>query len=76
MENIELLQEIRKLNIIDRLNIITDIWEEIKDSKDLVTIFDSEKELLKKRLEKYRANPDSSVDWDELKKEIYSKYAL
>ncbi|HLC15994.1 MAG TPA: addiction module protein [Thermodesulfovibrionia bacterium] len=72
MEKTALFQEIRKLNIIDRLNIVTDIWEDIKDSDELVTISDSEKELLKKRLEKYLANPDSSVDWDDLKDEKVS----
>jgi len=61
--------EIRKLNVFDRLNIITDTWDEIKESKYLEPVSEKEKQLLLNRLATYKANPDSAIDWTQLKKE-------
>ena len=72
----KIINEIRKLNVFDRLNIITDIWDEIKESKDLEPVSDEEKKLLLKRLEKYKADPDSATDWTQLKQEIYDRYDI
>jgi putative addiction module component (TIGR02574 family) len=73
MNTSEISNEIRKLCVIERLNIITDVWDEIKESKALEPISDEEKRLLLSRLANYRANPQSATDWTELKKEVYDK---
>ncbi|MEW6089231.1 MAG: addiction module protein [bacterium] len=74
MNKTEILQDIRKLNVIERLNIITDIWDEIKESKELYPVSDEEKRLLVNRLANYRANPGSASDWANLKQEAYKKH--
>jgi putative addiction module component (TIGR02574 family) len=74
MNRSEIADEIRKLGVIERLNIIIDIWDEIKESKALEPVSDEEKRLLLNRLANYRAHPDSAADWTELKKEVYDKY--
>ncbi len=65
----KITDEIRKLGVIERLNIITDIWDEIKESEALEPVSEEEKKLLLNRLANYRANPDSASDWTELKYE-------
>lgn len=75
MDKIELAQELKKLNVIDRLNIISEIWDEIKDSEELEAVSESEKRLLLNRLANYRANPDSATEWGELRQEVHSEYA-
>jgi putative addiction module component (TIGR02574 family) len=67
MNKSEIFNEIRKLCVIERLNIITDVWDEIKESKALEPITDEEKRLLMNRLADYRENPQSAADWTELK---------
>ncbi len=74
MSKSKIADEIRKLGVIERLNIITDIWDEIKESEALEPVSDEEKRLLLNRLANYRANPDSAIDWTELKREVYDKY--
>lgn len=74
MNKSEITNEIRKLNIIERLNIITDIWDEIKESKLLEAVSDEEKRLLLNRLADFRARPESASDWTDLKREAYGKY--
>jgi putative addiction module component (TIGR02574 family) len=75
MNKNEIVYGIRKLNVIERLNIITDIWDEIKDSKELETVSENDKRVLLNRLATYRANPDSASDWEELRQEIHDRYA-
>lgn len=71
----EIVYEIRRLNVTDRLNIITDIWDEIKESQELEAVSEDEKKLLINRLAAYRANPDTATDWTDLRQEIYDRYA-
>ena len=71
----EIFYEIRRLNVIDRLNIITDIWDEIKESQELAYVSEEDKKLLLNRLSNYRTNPDSAIDWTNLKQDIYGRYS-
>ena len=71
----ELFYEIRRLNVIERLNIVTDIWDEIKESQELTYISEEDKKLLLNRLANYRTNPDSATDWTNLKQDIYDRYS-
>ncbi len=69
----EIVYGIRKLNVGERLSLITDIWDEIKDAREFETVSESDKKLLLNRLSNYRKNPDSASDWDDLRQEIYDK---
>ncbi len=71
----EIVHEIRKLNVIERLNIVTDIWDEIKESQELVTVSEDDRRVLMNRLANYRANPEAATDWSELRQEIHDRYA-
>jgi putative addiction module component (TIGR02574 family) len=70
----DIANEIRKLNIFERLNIITDIWDDIKESKELEATTEDDKRILLNRLANYRANPNSAMDWTDMKKAIYDMY--
>ena len=75
MDKNEIIYGIRKLDVVERLGIVTDIWDEIKESRALETISEDEKRILLNRLANYRANPGSATDWTELKEEIHRRYA-
>jgi len=74
MHKSKIVQELRELNVIERLNIIADLWDEIKESRELEFVSDEEKRLLLNRLANYRSNPGSAKDWTDLKQEVYKKY--
>jgi len=74
MHKSKIVQQLRELNVIERLNIITDMWDEIKESRELEFVSDEEKKLLLNRLANYRSNPDSAKDWTDLKQEVYERY--
>lgn len=71
----EIIHGIRNLPVLERFNLVTDIWDEIKDAQALEGISDDEKKILLNRLAKFKSNPDAAKDWSELKQEIHSRYA-
>lgn len=75
MNKNKIVSEIRKINVIERLNIVTDIWDEIKESQELEAISEDDKRILLNRLADYRANPNTATNWVNLKQEIYDRYA-
>lgn len=75
MSKNDILSGVRKLDVVERLGIVTDIWDEIKESRALETISGDEKRTLLNRLANYRANPGSATDWTELKTEAHRAYA-
>ncbi|MCP4113757.1 MAG: addiction module protein [Desulfobacteraceae bacterium] len=75
MSRNDIVYEIRRLNVAERLNIVTDIWDEIKESQELEAVSEDDRRLLLDRLANYRANPDSASDWTELRQEIHNRYA-
>ncbi len=40
----EIVYGIRQLTVFERLNIVTDIWDEIKESRELETVSEDEKQ--------------------------------
>ncbi len=71
----EIVSGIRKLNVGERLTLITDIWDEIKDARELEAVSESDKKLLLNRLANYREHPDFASDWDDLRQEIHDRYS-
>lgn len=71
----DLLHEIRRLQVVDRLNLVIEIWDEIKESEALESVSEDEKKLLLTRLSHYKTSPESATDWIDLRKEMYDKYA-
>ena len=74
MHKSKIVQELRELNVIERSSIITDMWDEIKESRELEFVSEEEKRLLLNRLANYRSNPGSAIEWTDLKQEAYEKY--
>nr|VFK66082.1 MAG: putative addiction module component, TIGR02574 family [Candidatus Kentron sp. UNK]VFK69371.1 MAG: putative addiction module component, TIGR02574 family [Candidatus Kentron sp. UNK] len=71
----EIVQGIKSLDVIERFNIITDIWDDIKESQELKTISEDDRELLLNRLANYRSDQGSATDWAKLKQEVHNRYA-
>jgi len=74
MHKSKIVKQLKELNVIERLNIITDMWDEIKESRELELVSDEEKELLLNRLANYRSNPGSAKDWTDLRQEVNERY--
>jgi putative addiction module component (TIGR02574 family) len=75
----------RKLHIIQRLTTLQDeqmlqlienlLFDE-EESLDDEPLTDSEKGLLQERIADYHANPNDETSWDEVKKQMKTRYGL
>ena len=74
MNKTKIASEIRKLGVLQRLDILADMWDEMKESKELEAVSTEEKIILLNRLSNYRENPGSAEDWEKLKREVLDKY--
>jgi putative addiction module component (TIGR02574 family) len=70
MQN-QLLAEIGKLSIAERIILVEDIWDGIADSDEpLELLADDQKNELDRRIDAYRDNPKAGRSWNEIKSEI------
>lgn len=67
MENL-LPQNILQLSIAERIQLVQDIWDSITIESNDLTISDTQKQELERRLELYYQNPHQVSTWEEVKK--------
>lgn len=64
------LANILELDLSERIQLVEDIWDSIAAVPNAVPLTEVQKKELDDRLSAYRANPQSGLRWDEVKKRI------
>ena len=67
------LEEIRKLPVEERLQLVEDIWDTIVDELDQLPITPAQAEELDRRLAAHRANPDAAESWEVVRARILNR---
>jgi len=67
------INDILKLPVEERLGIMEKIWESLDEN---VPYDEDEINIAKERYEEYKKNPESTLDWNDVKKELFQKYGL
>lgn len=60
------INEILKMNINERINLVELIWESISSTPEKIELTELQKKELDQRLMEYYENPDDGISWDEL----------
>lgn len=68
-----LLSQIKKLSVSERILIVEEIWDSIALSNEQLPVTDEQKHDLDQRLADYKKNPDDGDSWSAVKKRIESK---
>jgi len=68
-----LLSQIKKLSISQKILIVEDIWDSIALSDEELPITDEQKNDLDIRLADFKKKSDDGASWSEVKKRIESK---
>jgi len=67
----EIISEIKKISVSERILIVEDIWDSIFDSNEQLSITPEQKtELDKRYLER---NPDNKSSWEEVKERYFTE---
>ena len=62
-----MIDEIKKLSVPERIQLVTEIWESIAAVPEDVPVSDAQREELRRRVQAYRDNPSDGVPWEEVK---------
>ena len=63
-------KEILRLSISERIRLVEDIWDSIREVPESVELTEEEKEELDKRLDAYHNNPHAGSPWSMVKERI------
>lgn len=67
------IEEILKLPVDERLEIMGKIWESLDEN---VPCDEHESNIARERYEEYQKNPESTLDWKDVKKQLFQKHGL
>ena len=69
-EMVYIKSEILKLPVSERIRIVQDIWDSIADCPESVTLTNTQRHELDRRLEEYKKNPNGKSPWAEVRARI------
>jgi len=65
-----IIAEVLQYDIPERILLVEDIWDSIANVPDAVSISDSQRKELDRRLQAYHSDPATGDPWDIVKKRI------
>jgi putative addiction module component (TIGR02574 family) len=68
------IEELLKLSVAERIQLVEDLWDSIAADPENVPLSEPQLEELRRRLAEHRANPDSAVPWEEVRRRLYERY--
>jgi putative addiction module component (TIGR02574 family) len=71
--------EVVRMSIFDlspaeKLQLVEDLWDDLAASPEAVPLHDWQKEELARRKTNLQLNPKSGLTWDEVKRNVRSRY--
>ena len=66
----KVLEELEKLSVAERLQIVEDLWDGIARSNADIPVPQWQKDELERRKQKYLKNPGSVQSWDAVKRNV------
>lgn len=61
------LDEIRRLSVADRIQLVENIWDTIADDTDANMLTEEQRQELDERLARYQRGNSKGTDWEEVK---------
>lgn len=66
----EIKSEISRLPICTRLELLFEVWDELAEEPDAVSLTADQKKELDRRYQRHLANPAEAERWDEVRAQI------
>jgi putative addiction module component (TIGR02574 family) len=71
--NTQLLEQARKLDINEQIDLVEAIWDGIASRGEAPPLTDAQKAELDRRLADHLANPDDVIPWNEVEAAVLAK---
>ncbi len=69
----EIIQQIDKLELSEKLILVEDIWDSIARSNSVLPLYEWQKNELDKRYEEYKSRKQTLHEWNEVHEELRKK---
>lgn len=63
-----------ELSVAERIQLVEDLWDSVAADPESIPVDASQTEEALRRLEAHRADPDSAIAWEEVRRELYERY--
>ena len=67
---VSLLDEIRKLSVAERLELVEDVWDSIAVEGEDLPVPESHREALARRRQEHRDHPADVIPWEEVRAQL------
>ena len=67
------IEEIVKLSVAERIELVEDIWDSIAATPDSLPVTDAQRQELDRRLADYRDHPDDVRSWQRVRSSLTKK---
>ncbi|MEX2281091.1 MAG: addiction module protein [Gemmatimonadota bacterium] len=68
------IDELLKLSVAERIQLVEDLWDSIAADPENIPLSEPQLQELRRRLAEHRANPDSALPWEEVRRRLYERY--
>lgn len=68
-----LLDEIRKLSVAERLELVEDVWDSIAAEAGALPVPESHRQELARRRQEHRDHPEDVIPWEEVRAQLWSE---
>jgi putative addiction module component (TIGR02574 family) len=68
-----LLDEIRKLSLAERIQLVEDVWDSIAAESEELQIPESHRAELARRREEHHRSPEDVVPWEEVRRQLWAE---
>ena len=68
------IQDLLKLSVAERIQLVEDLWDSVAADPEGVPLTEAQKKELRARLAEHKADPQSAIPWEEVRRRLYERY--
>jgi putative addiction module component (TIGR02574 family) len=67
------MDAIMSLSVPERVRLVQDIWDTLQPTAEELPLTPEQREIIDRRLEEHRRDPDSAIPWEEVRARLESR---
>jgi putative addiction module component (TIGR02574 family) len=68
------LKSVFDLSDAEKLQLVQDLWDDLSSTPESIPVYNWQKQELARRRADLSADPDSAIDWSEVKRRVRGRY--
>ena len=68
------IEDLLKLSVAERIQLVEDLWDSVAADPTNVPLTEAQKKELRARVAEHKADPESAIPWEEVRRRLYERY--